>query len=674
MSLSIGQELGHYQVVEQLGEGGMATVYKALDLRLDRHVAIKVIRRDALVKPDFLARFEREAKALAHLSHPHIVKILDYGEVEGAPYVVMEYFPGGTLKDKLGSPLPWAEAARLLAPIASALYYAHQHKIIHRDVKPANVLISDSGQVMLSDFGIAKVLEDSGATALTATGVGIGTPAYMAPEQGQGKPITCSADIYALGVVFYEMITGRQPYQADTPMAVVLKHVNDPLPPPHDIIDGLPEDVEKAIFRAMAKDPRNRYPSMGEFAAALERISRYGMAAGPLIEAQGKAGALPQWAIYGGIVLVVGIVAVLCISLGLAGALGLPGVFGGSRTKEVSIMETGVAGTMSAGEPTIALPAVTLKPTVAPTAAPRGVEPITAANAGSVSMIGRFFGRVGSNYRYSPDGRFLSGGSSEIYLYDAQTLAEIRSLKTGSGVTELVFSPDGSLLATSQGDKTLVQLWQTSDGKLLRVLEGHTGQVTGLAFSPDGSRIATASVDMLAVWQVSDGLQVYKVAPMYGAPTVAFSPDGSLLAVSGYENLIIKLLKASDGSPVRQLSGSWAHATSVAFSPDGSLLVAASGGDRTSVWNTQSGSRLFYLEDPAPTVQYVLIDQVAFSPDGSLLVTGGGDNLIRLWDPSNGALLRTLEGNTQMIQHVSFSPDGRVLAVEAVEMLMYGIQ
>jgi WD40 repeat protein len=181
-------------------------------------------------------------------------------------------------------------------------------------------------------------------------------------------------------------------------------------------------------------------------------------------------------------------------------------------------------------------------------------------------------------------------------------------------------------------------------------------------------------LDMVSLWQVSNGSQVYRTdASFSGAPQVAFSPDGSLLAVSAYDNLIIKLLRAADGTEVRQLKGSWTNATDLAFSPGGSLLVAADGGSHTSFWNVSSGSQLFYLEDPAPTVQYVMIGTLAFSPDGLLLATGGGDTVVRLWDASSGALLRTLEGNKQMIFHVSFSPDGKILAVEAVEMLMYGI-
>ena len=225
MSNIIGQSLGRYHILEQLGEGGMATVYKAYDTRLETDVAVKVIRTENILPSTLdrsLKRFEREAKALARLTHPNIVKVTDYGEYEDKPYLVMPYLPGGTLKQKLGKPIPWQEAARLLLPIARALDFAHRQNMIHRDVKPSNILITADGEPMLTDFGIAKILDLEETADLTGTGMGIGTPEYMAPEQWTGKTSNQS-DQYALGVVLYEMLTGCKLYSADTPAAILLK-------------------------------------------------------------------------------------------------------------------------------------------------------------------------------------------------------------------------------------------------------------------------------------------------------------------------------------------------------------------------------------------------------------------------------------------------------------------
>jgi serine/threonine-protein kinase len=221
---------------------------------------------------NILARFEREAKSLARLSHPNIVKVHDFGEYEGAPFLVMEYLSGGTLKSRLGEAIPWAEAARGLLPVARGLAYAHARGIIHRDVKPANILISEEAEPLLSDFGIAKLLENEEGRTLTGSGVGIGTPEYMAPEQAIGQAVDARVDIYSLGIVLYEMITGRKPYTADTPMAVVLKQISDPLPRPSSFVADLPEAVEHVLIKALAKHPEDRYETMGAFCKALEAL------------------------------------------------------------------------------------------------------------------------------------------------------------------------------------------------------------------------------------------------------------------------------------------------------------------------------------------------------------------------------------------------------------------
>ncbi|MCA2001981.1 MAG: SUMF1/EgtB/PvdO family nonheme iron enzyme [Chloroflexi bacterium] len=276
MSGLIGTNLGRYQITELLGAGGMATVYKAYDTRLEREVAIKVIRREAFPADEMetlLKRFEREAKSLAKLSHSNIVGVLDYGEYEGLPYLVMEYLSGGTLKERLGRPLPWREAIQTLLPIAYALDYVHNLNIINRDVKPSNILLTESGQPMLTDFGLVKIFGDQekDATHLTSSGTGLGTPDYMAPEQWTGEP-TAQSDLYSLGVVLYEMITGHRPYTADTPAGVLLKQATEPLPLPKQYVPDLPRDVESVLLRALAKEPKDRYPNMRAFIEELQNL------------------------------------------------------------------------------------------------------------------------------------------------------------------------------------------------------------------------------------------------------------------------------------------------------------------------------------------------------------------------------------------------------------------
>jgi len=272
MSSLVGQSLGRYRILEQLGEGGMAVVYKAFDTHLKTKVAVKAILPARQQSEKMLVRFEREAKALEQLSHPNIVEVLDYGKKDGIPYLVMELVTGGTLKSRLGKPLPWQQAVDLLVPIAHALKYAHEHNIIHRDVKPSNILLTQDGRPKLSDFGVAKILYPEDAVNLTGTNTMIGTPAYMAPEQVNSRDVDARTDVYALGVVLYEMITGRKPFTANTPVGVLVKSMSEPLPKPSRYVPGLPEAIEEVLLIALAKNPQDRFSNMDVFSAVMERL------------------------------------------------------------------------------------------------------------------------------------------------------------------------------------------------------------------------------------------------------------------------------------------------------------------------------------------------------------------------------------------------------------------
>jgi hypothetical protein len=268
-----GKTLGRYRLVERIGRGGMATVYKAYQPALERYVAVKVMHEQlAAEDPHFFKRFQREAKAVAALRHPHIVQVFDFGVEDDVPYMVMEYLEGVTLKRELqaltaqGETMPLGEAGRIFGAIAGAVAHAHGQGMAHRDLKPANVMLTTKGEVVLTDFGIARIV---GGTQYTATGAILGTPAYMSPEQGQGQGGDERSDVYALGVILYEMVAGRVPFDADTPLAVIYKHISDPLPLPRHLNPALPEAVEQVILKALAKRPEDRYQRVADMAQAL---------------------------------------------------------------------------------------------------------------------------------------------------------------------------------------------------------------------------------------------------------------------------------------------------------------------------------------------------------------------------------------------------------------------
>jgi serine/threonine-protein kinase len=267
------EKIGRYEIKSELGRGGMATVYRAYDPRFERDVALKVLPHEMMHDGSFRVRFEREAKTIASLEHAAIVPVYDVGEEDDQPYFVMRLMLGGSLADLIGKgPLSLQQAAKIMDRLGPALDVAHAKGIVHRDLKPGNILFDTTGEPYVSDFGIAKIAQGQGSTV--TGGAIIGTPAYMSPEQATGDPLDGRSDIYALGVILYEMLTGSQPYQATTPMAVVVKHITDPIPHILDANPGLPAGIEIIIEKAMAKNPDQRFSTAGELSAALNALAR----------------------------------------------------------------------------------------------------------------------------------------------------------------------------------------------------------------------------------------------------------------------------------------------------------------------------------------------------------------------------------------------------------------
>lgn len=269
--MAIPEKIGRYIIKTELGRGGMATVYRAFDPSFDREVAIKVLPREMMHDPQFRSRFEREIKMIAALEHPAIVPVYDVGDEDGQPYFVMRYMTGGSLSNWIEKgKFSVQDTARIVEKIALGLAYSHKKGIIHRDLKPDNILFDDNGDPFISDFGVAKLTEASGG--LTGSGV-IGTPAYMSPEQAQGNEIDGRSDVYGLGVIIYHMLSGQQPYSADTPMGVVVKHITEPVPEILNLIPNLPPEMDDFIKTALAKDKAARFGTTIDLAKALNMVA-----------------------------------------------------------------------------------------------------------------------------------------------------------------------------------------------------------------------------------------------------------------------------------------------------------------------------------------------------------------------------------------------------------------
>ncbi len=291
-----GKTLGKYRLVEKVGQGGMAQVYRAHQPELDRYVAIKILHPHLTNDEAFAARFQREARAVAALEHPHIIRVYDFDADEELAFLVMEHLDGVSLRlllhdlDCEDELMALEEVERIVAALADALDYAHRQGVVHRDLKPSNVLITSSGRPVLTDFGIAHMVD---STVITESGGTLGTPAYMSPEQGQGERGDARSDIYALGVLLYQLCTGRVPFDADTPYAVILKHITAPLPSPRSLRPDLPRAVEKVILKALAKDPEDRYQTASDLGRAL-RVAVESPVKAPA-EGRGVLEAIRRW-------------------------------------------------------------------------------------------------------------------------------------------------------------------------------------------------------------------------------------------------------------------------------------------------------------------------------------------------------------------------------------------
>jgi len=649
----IGTTLGHYQIVELLGKGGMGEVYLADDTRLRRRVALKILARELAGDPDRRERFEREALAAASLNHPNIVTIHSVEEERGIPFLTLELIDGQTLADLIPEGgLPLDRVLTLAIPLADAVGAAHQRGITHRDLKPANIMVTSDGRVKVLDFGLAKLKEDARlmaeagmpTAALTGDGRIVGTVAYMSPEQAEGKPVDQRSDVFSLGVMLYEMATGSRPFTGETQMSILSAILKDSPRPITDVKRGLPRDFSRIVTRCLSKDVEDRYQSAKDVRNDL-RALKNDLTSGELVPVStaGETVAIaPLRSVSRGFILGA-VVAVVIVSVVAAFILR-------ART-------------------------------------PAGVSEAAARPFDSIGLTRLTTTGMAGMAAISGDGRYVAhvstkGGQQSLWLRQVATTSNVEIVPSAEvRYVGLTFSPDGNYIyyTTYNQGTNLGLLYQ------IAVLGGGARLIvedidTAVSFSPDGKRFAflrgypdeRASAVIVAN---ADGNDLRKLAtrkspaefPLFG---VSWSPDAKTIVATGAQDGQLRgeivAVDAATGAERVLPSPDWRQVNRVAWLPDGSgLLVNA----QESA--AESSSQVFYLSYPSGDARRITSDLTSYSglsvaPDGRSFVCIRNERRSAIWtqavdNPAKASAISADAGTDDGIHGMSWAPDGRIV-------------
>ncbi|MGO9915767.1 MAG: WD40 repeat domain-containing serine/threonine protein kinase [Isosphaeraceae bacterium] len=665
------RQFGDYDLIEPIAHGGMGTVFKARHRSLNRLVALKMIHGGALAAGEDLQRFRLEAEAVAHLDHPSIVPIYDVGEHDGFSYFSMKLADGGSLAQRIaGYTADPRLAAKLLAAVARAVHHAHQRGILHRDLKPSNILLDEIGQPYVSDFGMAKRLENE--SELTQSGAIVGTPSYMAPEQASGKRgvVTTAADVYGLGAVLYAMLTGRPPFQGDSALETI-ENVKEREPdPPSGINRRVDRDLETICLKCLEKEPERRYASALAVALDLERwLIGEPIAARPA----GRLGRAWRWCRRNPAM--AGLLATVMVLLFVVAGVAITGYARTSTALAETVRQRDQArynlylSHMRLAHQDWAAGNVRRMLDLLDGAGPgpdqrdfRGWEWYYLRSLGQQDLVTLHDHEGGVMcVAWSPDGTKLASGGRDktVKIRDGTTGQQVLSLSGhDSFVWSVAWSPDCRRLAGAGTDPT-IRVWDAFTGRGALTLPGHRFRVRAVAFSPDGKRIASASDDKtLRVWDSASGRELLCLRGESAEPwSVSWSTDSRRLAAAfNYaEDKKVKIWDVVTGMLVQALKAGKAVIAQVAWSPDGRRLAAASWDQWVWVWDPGAGKLLLnFRAHPGK------VNTVCWSAEGTRLATGGEDGTVRIWEAGTARELNALRGHHDFVESVAWCPDGRL--------------